>query len=401
MSVLTVAPPTAGRAEARARVAGPALLHDGLLAETLTRAYARSGSVVTEVRVGYLEYHPGASLVVQVSAVVDGHPRSAVVRTGDAVTPAVRGSGRWLPELAGVVHWLPSDPSLPLVASTARELYALLPHSLRATRQPAGPDTPARVLAYVPGRRATLALEPYVLKTYASSAAFETARAAMALLGDGRELPTPRQVTALPACRATVQHHVTGTPAGLPQAVALAEPAGELVRRLHRSERRASVRRDPVAQLRDAREAVDVLGAVLPDQRERAGDLLARLAGAAPTDLPLVLSHGDFTIDQLLVTGDGGLVVTDVDNACQAPAALDLASFAANLVSGRDGDDERAYAVLSALVASHGAPPGLAWHFAVALLRRCDRPFRRWKKRWPQKSLNILTMAEEVSTWRD
>ena len=375
-----------------------ALLRDGLLAETLTRVCEAPRSVADDARVIYLEYAPGASLVLQVSAMVDGQHRSAVVRAGSAVTHAVRSTGAAVAGLGAVVHWLPSDPSHPLLGATSRELYELMPEALRPTRSADG-DDPATVLADVPGRRATLALPPYVLKSYASVAAFETAHAAMMLLGDGTEIPTPRRVTSLPAHRATVQRHVSGTPAGLRDALALTAPVGPLLRRLHASERTAAVRRDAASQLRDARRAVDVLGAVLPDQRDRATALLTRLADTAPTGLPLVLSHGDFSIDQLLVTGDGSLVVTDIDKACQAPAALDVASFAANLMSGRPGDAEHAYAVLDALAASHGSTPGLGWHFAVALLRRCDRPFRRLKKRWHEKSVAILDMVEDVSSW--
>jgi len=141
---------------------------------------------------------------------------------------------------------------------------------------------------------------------------------------------------------------------------------------------------------------VDVISAVLPDQADRAGRLLDRLARTAPVGLPMVLSHGDFSVDQLLLTEIGDLVVADVDNCCAAPAALDIARFAANLVSGRDGDLEHARSVLDAMVASYGTPPGLEWHFAAALLRRCDRPFRRLKKRWPEKVVAILDAAEEA-----
>ena len=400
MSVLQLAPPTHGPAALDLAVPQLSLLYDGLLTDTMTSICARTGSMATDVRLDYLEYAPHASLVLQVSADVDGRRRSVVLRTGAAVNSQVRETGVCVPELNGVAHWLPSDPSLPLMRATSRELHGLLPSSAAPTSPGDRAEGPARVLAYVPSRRATLSLEPYVLKSYATSQAFERARAAMDLLSDGRDLPTPRQVAALPEHRTTVQRHVEGTPASLSQAVTLAEHAGRLARRLHDSERRSTVRRDPAAQLRDARTAVEVLAAVLPDQAGRARALLRRLAAAAPTGLRLVLSHGDFTIDQLLLT-DEGLVVTDVDNACQAPAALDIASFAANLVSGRTGDDERAYAVLSGLMAGHGAPPALAWHFAVALLRRCDRPFRRWKKRWPEKACNILAMAEEVGAWCD
>jgi hypothetical protein len=403
MSILTTMSPPQSRVVADPAVPALSLLFEGTLTETMARLCAGAGSAPTDVRVSYLEYSPGASLVLQVSAVVDGRGRSAVIRTGAAVTDAVRTSGSPIPELGGVLHWLPADPALPLVRARAAELYALLPESVTPRSMSHGvvADRPARLLAYVPGRRATLALDPFVLKSYASRPHFEAARAAMALLGDGAELPTPGHVLSLPGHLTTVQRHVGGTPAALSQAVPLAGPAGDLLRRLHASGRRAGVRRDPATQLRDARTAVEVFGAVLPEHRERARRVFSRLVASAPSDLPLVLSHGDFTIDQLLLTDDGGIVVTDLDNACQAPAALDVASFAANLVSGRAGDDERAYAVLAALAGSHGTPPGLAWHFAVALLRRCDRPFRRWKKRWPQKSVNILDMAEEVSTWCD
>jgi hypothetical protein len=47
---------------------------------------------------------------------------------------------------------------------------------------------------------------------------------------------------------------------------------------------------------------------------------------------------------------------------------------------------------------------GWSWAFS-----RCRRPLtgrlrstvRRWKKRWPDKSVNILAVAEDVSTWCD
>jgi hypothetical protein len=49
-------------------------------------------------------------------------------------------------------------------------------------------------------------------------------------------------------------------------------------------------------------------------------------------------------------------------------------------------------------VTSYGTPPGLEWHFAAALLRRCDRPFRRLKKRWPDKVIAILDAAEAAAS---
>ena len=109
-----------------------------------------------------------------------------------------------------------------------------------------------------------------------------------------------------------------------------------------------------------------------------------------------MLSHGDFTVDQLLLSPGGGLTVTDVDNACQAPAALDVASFAANVMSGRAGDADHSEGLLEELLSHGPSVPSIRWHYAVMLLRRCDRPFRRLKKAWPEKSTAILDHAERA-----
>lgn len=357
---------------------------------------------VSDARVTYLEYAP-TRLVLHVQASVDGSLRQAVARAGRAVTVPVRRTGRHLPAHDAVVHWLPADPALPLLQATDDQLTALMREAGLPAQRNGSADPPMTagvptVLAYVPGRRATLQHGPYVLKGYATQNAFDTARRAMLLLGDGQDLPTPLGLASLPRQRTTVQEHVSGAPAARHDVTALAAESGVLLRHLHGSARTAAVRRDPLTQLRDARAPTRVLATVLPGEGARAAALVRRLAASAPAGLPTVLSHGDFTIDQLLVDANGDIVVTDVDNACQAPAAYDLATFAANLVSGRPDDEAVAESALAALIASYGDPPGLRWHYAVALLRRCDRPFRRLKKRWPEKSMAILDLAERAST---
>jgi hypothetical protein len=348
--------------------------------------------------VTHVDYTPGVSLVVRATAGVDGLRRSAVIRAGAAVTDVVRATGTPLPGSGAVLHWFPSDPALPLLGASTRALHALLGDRDTGPAHSGLADGRPTVLAYVPGRRATLGVAPYVVKTYASVDAFRRARAAMELLGDDTRLPTPGVVKALPRHRATVQHHVPSTPLARRQALLVSAHAGRLLHGLHGSNRRAIARRDPAMQLLAAREAVDVVSAVLPDQAARARRLLARLVETAPTGLPMVLSHGDFSVDQFLMTTEGDLVVADVDNACQAPAALDIARFAANLVSGRAGDGDHARSVLDALASGYGsAPPGLDWHFAVALLRRADRPFRRLKKTWPDKVSAILGLASDAA----
>jgi hypothetical protein len=80
-----------------------------------------------------------------------------------------------------------------------------------------------------------------------------------------------------------------------------------------------------------------------------------------------------------------------------APSST-VSAPAGNLVSGRPDDEGVAEAALDALARCYGDPPGLRWHYAVALLRRCGPPFRRLKKRWPEKSMAILDLAERAST---
>jgi Ser/Thr protein kinase RdoA (MazF antagonist) len=135
---------------------------------------------------------------------------------------------------------------------------------------------------------------------------------------------------------------------------------------------------------------------VAPALTPRAAALLRRLARNAPVLVPAVLSHGDFNISQLLEV-DGQLVVLDFDQACLAAPALDVAGYAANLVSGRPGDPEHAADALDALLDGYGSrPDGVEWHLAVTTLRRASSPFRLHKKDWPQRMAAILDAAEAM-----
>ena len=107
-------------------------------------------------------------------------------------------------------------------------------------------------------------------------------------------------------------------------------------------------------------------------------------------------SHGDFNISQLLDV-EGAIAVLDFDEACLAPRALDVTSYAANLVSGRPGDLARADAALASLLDGYGAPPhALHWYLAAALLRRAPSPFRLHKRNWLHRTEAIVAAAEAV-----
>ena len=133
---------------------------------------------------------------------------------------------------------------------------------------------------------------------------------------------------------------------------------------------------------------------MLPDLRPRLDGLLRRLAAAVPGGLPLVPAHGDFHADQLLLA-PSGLTLVDFDELCRAAPALDLATYAADVVRGRDGDREELAAVLDALLDGYGSrPAALDWHVAAAVLGRAAHPFQRQVPDWPERTERMLATAE-------
>jgi aminoglycoside phosphotransferase (APT) family kinase protein len=108
----------------------------------------------------------------------------------------------------------------------------------------------------------------------------------------------------------------------------------------------------------------------------------------------LVLSHGDFSARQLVVTPDG-LAVVDWDAMRLAPAALDPATYAAHLVSGEPDDLDEASKALEQLVEGYGDRPlGLSWYFATAILRHARAPFKYFDEDWPERIERMVTAAE-------
>ena len=105
-------------------------------------------------------------------------------------------------------------------------------------------------------------------------------------------------------------------------------------------------------------------------------------------------AHGDFHVDQLLV-GDG-IAVIDFDGMCLAAPALDLATYAADVVRGRDGDLEAVHAVLERCSTGYGGrPEALDWHLAAAILGRAAHPFHRQVPGWPERVEAMVAAAED------
>lgn len=343
---------------------------------------------LSDPQVRYLELDPGRSLLVLWRIRRDGMPAEIVLSRGRLDRSDGRAEDPGIVEIGDpptVVAWFPSDPGLPLLrdglAAAARGLHL-----------PA--DAKPQVLAWVPQQRATVRMGDVVFKLYGERAEAERAvRAQNACLG---WLPTPALLGAEPDAGLTAQLAVPGRPLGRADAAAIAERAGRAVRRLHEAPLGELVPHGPEDLVRLCRAAGGRVAIALPELELRIARALDLLQATRPVGGACCPSHGDYTVGQM-IEDDGRLWVVDTDTLCAAPAAHDLASFAANLVSGRAGDHSDACDALQRILIGYGAPPpGLDWHLAAAVMRRIDRPLRRLKKRWPERSERILASVEEL-----
>jgi Ser/Thr protein kinase RdoA (MazF antagonist) len=150
----------------------------------------------------------------------------------------------------------------------------------------------------------------------------------------------------------------------------------------------------PAQQLALAEAAATYVAAIQPPLRGQLDALLRRLEATVPSIDRFVLSHGDFTARQLLVT-PAGLAVIDLDALRLAPAALDPATYAAYLVFGGPDDLDEASEVLDELLEGYGGRPlGLSWYLATSILRQAGYPFRYFDEHWPERVEGMVTAAE-------
>ncbi len=363
-------------------------------------ASGAAGRAISDPEVRYLELDPGRSLLVLWRVRVDGAPAQVVLSrgrmrpSGDAVRALNAAAGDRAPVPVALaeagdppvlVAWFPADPGLPLLSG-----------DLEAAARGLGLRTgsPPELLAWMPQQRATLRLGDAVLKLYSGAADAEAAvRALDACVG---WLPTPAPLGADPRAGLTAQLAVPGRPLGRDDAVGAAERAGRAIRRLHDAPLGSLSEHDPSTLLALCRAAAARVTVTTPGLAPRLARVTSRLEGTMPMGLATVPSHGDYTVGQML-EDDGRLWIVNTDTLCAAPAAHDLAAYAANLISGRPEDPGDAGRALEAIVAGYGAaPPGLGWYLAAAVTRRLDRPLRRLKKRWPERTERILAAVEEL-----
>jgi hypothetical protein len=387
----------------------PALLDADVMAAVLSRSL-RDHASIDELRVKQVDYRPGAGATVVYDAVVGGRHHMAVAAAGQsggaaaARTPArlaiARALGGDTPAarpltydigLGALVQWYPLDLAMPVLAKPVAELARVIGRTGIAVDPGAGaPET----LVYRPGQRAVLRVGDLVLKAYGDEASFRSGVEGLRLAG--RLGTGPRLHGAVADLRLTVQPAIDGEPVLRARATEVAPTAGAMLRTLHEADVPGLTRARASDLLGAVVNTGTVVAAIAPGLAPRMRRLIARLETTMPWAAQAAPAHGDFNISQFL-DHEGALAVLDFDEACMAAPALDAAAYAANLVSGRTGDLDAAYAALDALLQGYGGRPrGLDWYLAASIARRAVTPFRLHKRRWPQRVASILDAAEAV-----
>jgi ATP-binding cassette subfamily B protein len=366
-----------------------------------------------DVRLRYLRYKPATNIVVHYDVGLGGGRRhDAIAMTASrgylerraakpenlALAERVRNRvpGRtplaYDGEIGALVQWFPLDLSLPALA----EPRAALRDELVAAGARVDDEWPeAAVLAYKPRRRAVLRLGGDVVKFYAKEDEYAAAAHGLQASSHFAGVRSPAPGGTLAARRVTVQSFLPGRQ---PRPEEAAEAAGALLAELHRSSPASLPLATPGNQLEAAAATAGLISALSDTLGRRAAALLGRLARELPLGVPLVTAHGDFNSRQLLAS-DEGLALVDFDGLCRAPAALDLATYAAYVVLGEEDALDRAASVLDALVAGYGSrPPALEWYLATCILRRSARPFRYFEPEWPRRVGAMIAAAESASS---
>jgi hypothetical protein len=358
---------------------------------------------VRDVSVGRVVYKPGELVAVHYRARVEGSRHDAVVTsiagTDHAATVrkpryadrARRINGRspapnplsYDARADAIVSWLPFDPRLPALAEPAPDLARRLGEDVG--------DAELELLGYKPRSRAVLRLGPLILKAYGRARQYDAALAGLRAAQDA-PFPTAAFAAAVPELRLTAQRELHGE---RPEdAAGVAREAGRLAAALQRADLPgldpAPAERALAAAIRKA----DLVAAVLPELQPRLDALVSRLRATVPADGALVPAHGDFHVDQLILSGEE-IAVIDFDGLCLAPPALDLATYAADVVRGRPDDRARIDAVVEPLFDGYGdRPDAFEWHLATAILGRVAHPFQRQVPHWRARVEATVAAAE-------
>lgn len=389
----------------------PAIPMSGLLLDqdrvTSLLAAAAGGAEVGAVEVKYLRWKPGTNLVVRYDLHVAERPTTATafVRADGAgclahkaVDPAnlslaglaaarsAVSSPLWHdPATDVLVQWLPLDLRLPALARGAAALAERAGASDSCSKA-------VELLAYKPRRRAVHRVGDVVVKAYAveadASRAGLAARMAAVALGPHAAEPIGANLED----RSITQAWVPGR-ACCDQLQSVGE-LRDVVERLHVAAPVGLPEGGAGPQMVRATQTAELVAAALPELAGTLDRLVDRLAATVPPDGPVVLCHGDLSVDQLVDSPGRGLVLLDLDEAVAGPAILDWTSYVAAGV--RRVDDLAAADDTLANLAPRLGPAESRWWLATSLLRLAATPLRQLHDGWPHLLAERLTAAEAV-----
>lgn len=368
-----------------------------------------SGSTISRIR-----YKPGSSIIAALHIETPTGERrtgwmaaySDSTKLSKTLTRAARAGFD-----AHTIDWLPGV----IVGETAADRQLARPLGrLRA----AAPElfTEARLLRHNPHRRvvyrSVLAGLPVALKVSAAEpGSHETGsitfrqQALDGLDRAGVPVLRPTGLAGLAACDGleTVPWWGEGDLSTRPDPAA-AHSAGRDLARLHGVDIDVNTDTDtdtdadprPIGGLAGApvQAAIRSIRTILPGESGRAVSIGARLRHAAdPTDGRLVLVHGDFSPDQVLVA-PGQTRLIDFDRATLDHPERDLGSFLAS--AALQGHPELGPALLDGYLSVAGSINERRLHSytAAAFLQRSVEPFRSQSSDWAAQTVTALDLAE-------
>jgi hypothetical protein len=289
-------------------------------------------------------------------------------------------------DLGALIQWFPLDVALPVLSTPWGELLAALAD---VGIEPVGPP---QVLAYKPGRRATLRAGGHVLKLHRRDSMCAREASLLRSVSSLRSVCSPSLSAEIRRLRLTVRPFFDGR--FLTSGDEDIE-AGAVLARLHAAQPSPLSPLSPAQQLAAAAGQARLAATVAPRVSTAVERLLGRLSAATPAAGPLVPSHGDFYRKQLLLLPDGRVAVIDPDRMCAAPPGLDLAAYSAQSLGLDPHGLLPALSTLERMLEGYGERPvDLSWHLSVALLRRTYLPFRKFEADWPLRVEGMVRAAE-------
>ena len=380
---------------------------------SLRDEFPRSAGVPAEPRVVYLRYKPGVSLTAAVRVhgaepllmlqAVSLHHRPKIEKL---LIRQRRGAAGW-----GVV----SDPPCLLVAGVpASDRYLpWLQRSGRGHSAVAGVDLNGfRPLRYKPHRRwvATGVHDgrPCVVRVVPPAFA-QRCGPTLAHLNAAGLTPAFQQDTRRGV---SIQDWIDGETlvGGAAEDAPLAD-VGRALARLH------TLPHGPVRGAPDHRTALDQAAAAIavlcPDLAVRARELATELGEGLPADGPGVVSHGDFSDDQVVITPEGLVHLIDFDRACVDRPAFDLGSWLSQELvhrheagtgpaTGIDAWGSRFRVLLDgyAQVAPVPERHAIIACTLAALLRRAVDPFRLRHPAWSEGIACRMELIDQLMAGR-